>query len=202
MEGLRKIRIHVDRDSGCPDRESNKKISPIKICLVAAKLSLSVERYTESCVGSDVWRKPAHLGKVRHCRCGNVCWRKRENTPVRDFEGCVVDIPYKLWFIPLCKVYVEITYLSVSFTSEALRVRDNFEGASRLLAWCSCFVSVDGFPSQSLELEWLALQFGYVRPRSSHQSWAPRVWTQLKRNHRRYEIVAANSLDFLLENWP
>jgi hypothetical protein len=61
---------------------------------------------------------------------------------------------------------------------------------------------VDGFTSQSLELEWLALQFGYVKLRSSQRSWAPRVWTQLKRNQRRHKIVAANSLDFLLENWP
>jgi len=91
-----------------------------------------------------------------------MCWRKRESTPVRDFEGCAADIPYKLGFIPFSKVYVEITYLNVSFTSEALRIRDNSEGASRLLAWCSCSVSVDGFPSQSLELEWLALQFEYV----------------------------------------
>ena len=144
----------------------------IQICLVAAKLTLSVARYTESCVGSDVWRKPAHLGKVRHCRCEeqNVCWRKRENTPVRDFEGCAVDIPYKLGFIPVYKVYLEITYLNVRFTSEALRIRENFEGASRLLAWCSCSVRVDGFTNQSLELEWLALQFAYIKPRSSQQS--------------------------------
>jgi hypothetical protein len=89
---------------------------------------------------------------------------------VCDFEGCAVDIPYKLGFIPFCKDYMEITYLHVSFTSETLRIRENFEGASRLLAWCSCFVGVDGIPSQSLEPEWLALQFGYVKLRSPHQS--------------------------------
>lgn len=161
-----------------------------------------MESYTESYVGSDVRRKPAHLGKVRHCRCEQqiVCWRKRENTPVRDFEGCGVDIPYKLGFILFYKVYAEITYINVMFTSEALRIRENFEGSSRLLARCSCCVSVDDFTGQSLELEWLALQFGYVKLRSSQQSCAPRVWTQLKTNHRRYKTVAADSLDFLLEN--
>jgi hypothetical protein len=89
---------------------------------------------------------------------------------VLDFEGCAVDIPYKLGLIPFYEVYMEITYLNVSFTSEALRIRENFEGASRLLAWCSCSISVDGFTSQSLELEWLALQFGYVKLRSSQRS--------------------------------
>jgi len=102
MEGLRKTWKHMDRYSGCPDGESIKKISPLQICLVAAKLSVSVESYIESRVGSDVRRKAVHLGKVQHCRCEqqNVCWRKREITPVRDFEGCAMDIPYKLGFIP------------------------------------------------------------------------------------------------------
>lgn len=98
-----------------------KNISNTNLFKVTAKLTLSVESYTESYVGSDVRRKPARLGKVRYCRWEqqNVCWRKRENTPVRDFEGCAVDIPYKFGFIPFYKVYTEITCLNVRFTSEA-----------------------------------------------------------------------------------
>ena len=41
--------------------------------------------------------------------------RKRESTPVRDLVVFALDIPYKLGFIPFCKVYMEITYLNVSF---------------------------------------------------------------------------------------